>query len=789
MSLGRELREGSHRIEYPLANFFHTVSDLGRAETSQVASELGCSYPTAYKKLRALSELGIIQCSEDSNPLEWFLNVEHTSSEEPNLSRLTREKLAALILEAVDDAAQQLKASSSLVQDPPHEVRRWLDDRGMDASESSSEATSRAAVFDFYLKSTLHSLYVPEVEELEPLDVKGDHGQTFETARNLTGNEGFSPTPPGQLAGDLPEDAQKRILALRSALRAYDQPAIILSSVYECLFTQEARRELGQFATPNRISLLLAEWAVSEDSDTVLDPGVGAGMLSSAVIREKAEMRDSTPIQDINAIDIDGLSVSMAAVSLKSIDGAGSPELNIVDFLDLKAYEWTSGGRDQSDPVDAVVSNPPYSRSQLLTEDEKDAVNTQISREAGIDLHGKSPLYVYFLIHATQFVKPGGKLGFVIPSGFMQTDFGVGFKQYLKEEFQIEAVVNLDDQEGTFEGVKTTVSLLFLTKEAPEQNHDVTFINLPEWPDYESLSELLDEDFEDSDGPDGYRVDIAQRLLPPEEKWLHYFAPTDTEEITGVSEFSDIATIKRGIATGNNQIFCLTKDDIENHELPKKYLWPIIRTAKDIPGYEITAEDWFSWHSEGRDVWLLYCYDNDGEKVLDPEGVTAYLDYSHYKYDTDRKLLDQRNPWHCVDERKPAPILAKYMSRTGSQFIHNKAGVRTLNNMHNIVPDFKENEDQVKALLAYLNSNIVKQEISKVSRSYSGLEKIELGALKSSPVIDPRELATEAVQELATLFDELETAERGDEDISEPIGKIDEILMDILDISVKPSEE
>jgi len=101
----------------------------------------------------------------------------------------------------------------------------------------------------------------------------------------------------------------------------------------------------------------------------------------------------------------------MAAVSLKSIDGAGSPDLSIEDFLDLKAYEWTSEGRDQSDPVDAVVSNPPYSRSQLLTEDEKDAVNTQISREAGIELHGKSPLYVYFLIHATQFVKPGGKQG------------------------------------------------------------------------------------------------------------------------------------------------------------------------------------------------------------------------------------------------------------------------------------------------------------------------------------------------------------------------------------------
>jgi len=96
--------------------------------------------------------------------------------------------------------------------------------------------------------------------------------------------------------------------------------------------------------------------------------------------------------------------------------------------------------------------------------------------------------------------------------------------------------------------------------------------------------------------------------------------------------------------------------------------------------------------------------------------------------------------------------------------------------MHNIIPDFEESEEQVKALLAYLNSTIVKQEISKVSRSYSGLEKIELGALKSSPVIDPRELAADTVQELATLFDELETAERGDGDLSEPTGEIDEIL-------------
>jgi len=176
---------------------------------------------------------------------------------------------------------------------PPHSVRRWLDERGMDASESSSEVISRAAVFDFYLKSTLHSLYVPEVEELEPLDVEADHAREFETARDLTGNEGFSPTPPGQLAAELPEDAQRQILSLRSAVHGYDQPATVLSSVYECLFTQKARRELGQFATPIE-SAALSRVGRLEDSATVLDPGVGAGMLSSAVVREKAKRGDNT---------------------------------------------------------------------------------------------------------------------------------------------------------------------------------------------------------------------------------------------------------------------------------------------------------------------------------------------------------------------------------------------------------------------------------------------------------------------------------------------------------------
>ncbi|ELK55773.1 type i restriction-modification system methyltransferase subunit [Haloferax sp. BAB-2207] len=497
--------------------------------------------------------------------------------------------------------------------------------------------------------------------------------------------------------------------------------------VYECLFVQDARRDLGQFATPNYISEILAKWAIDDADDTVLDPGVGAGMLSSAAVMEKTQRGADKPLQDIRANDIDELAVSMAAVSLKLVDGPGSPVLERGNFLEFEAHDWTENGHVQTQPVDAVVANPPYSRSQAMDTAVKAQANRVVSGETGINFHGKSPLYVYFLAHAAQFVADGGRLAFIIPSGFMETEFGVPFKQYLLDRFRVEAIVQLDEDDNTFRGVRTTTSLLFLEYEQAPEDHETTFINLPSWPEVDSVNELLEIDFAEDSDEDRYRVDLLQSLLSPDDNWQHYFSPTETSEIDGLGNFTDIATIKRGIATGNNDIFCLNRDDLVDHDIPDRFLRPIIKSAQDIPGYEITREDWEGWRDQGKDVWLLYAYEDD-EKLTDQGPLKEFLSYAEETFDTDRVLFDRRNPWYCVDKRDPAPILAKYMSRTGSQFIYNDDDLLTLNNFHNIDPNFEDDEDRTKALLAYLNSNIVRKEISKVSRSYSGLEKIELGA-------------------------------------------------------------
>lgn len=784
MSLCRDLREDQPQLKFPLYEFLTAVAEAEPASTSEIESAVGSSYATAIKKLKELQVLGAVKSTRVGAAHQWRLDPSSLEKSGESGAVYDQETVACLLIETIDSIACDLSQYELLANEMPTRYQQWLAGRNMDDSHRAREVLSRACLFDFFLKSAIYALYEPEHKEMGALSVEADFAARFAEAERVTQNKGFELSVPGELIVELDQPEVRTVLALRGVLNSTSHPAETLSMVYERLFVQDARRDLGQFATPNYISEFLAKWAIDDADDTILDPGVGAGMLSSAAVMEKVHRGANKPLQDIRANDIDELGVSMAAVSLKLVDGPGSPVLKRGNFLEFDAHDWIENEDVQNQSVDAVVANPPYSRSQAMETAVKSQANRIVSDETGVNFHGKSPLYVYFLAHAAQFVADGGRLAFIIPSGFMETEFGVPFKQYLLDHFRIEAIVQLDEEDNTFRGVRTTTSLLFLEYEQPPKDHETTFINLPSWPKVDCFSELLEIDFSDESDEDRYRVDLLQRLLSPEDNWQHYFSSTETSEINGLGDFTDIATIKRGIATGNNDLFCLNRDDLADHDIPERFLQPIIKSAQDIPGYEITREDWKKWRDKGKDVWLLYAYEN-GEKLTDRGPLEEFLSYAAKTFDTERELFKRRNPWYCVDKREPAPILAKYMSRTGSQFIYNDNDLRTLNNFHNINPDFEDNEERVKALLAYLNSNIVRKEISKVSRSYSGLEKIELGALKSAPVIDPRELDPSDVERLADLFDALERAERTDGDVEAARTAIDDAVREILDLAVE----
>jgi hypothetical protein len=208
----------------------------------------------------------------------------------------------------------------------------------------------------------------------------------------------------------------------------------------------------------------------------------------------------------------------------------------------------------------------------------------------------------------------------------------------------------------------------------------------------------------------------------------------------------------------------------------------MLKTPRGLDKLNITTDDWEQWRANGDDVWLLYLYDEDGTiRQIDDIENQAVKDYLAYGMDngvTDGTLVSRRNPWYRVDKRNPPDILGKYMNRNGFQFYRNDANLLTTNNAHTIYLNGEiDNHDTLNALLAYLNSKFIHGMLSKRSRNYSGLQKLEISDLEDAPILDVSSIPHSLKMNLSRLFENLCEARRNPEaDDARILQKIDEAI-------------
>lgn len=704
------------------------------------------------------------------------------------------------VLNTAADAIYQ-RTCKDLNQDLQSRVDDWCELQGLDRLDTPLRVVARQAAFNILLKATLYEHY--QEREILP-KLNSDARIAFQNAQKPTSDPAFSEFVLDDIAWLVDEDELKELIESRHQLKASEQPAEEIGQLFELLVPQESRRKLGQFRTPPKIGDLMASWIIDTGAETVLDPGMGAGALSAASYREKQQKSNEAMLADIYGADLNELALVMGATSLTLLNNGGPHNLQIGDFLELTP-------EDVDGQVDAVISNPPYSRHHELDGEYKKQVNSQVEKELGCNVSALSPMYAYFYYHSVKFLRPGGRMSFITPSEFLETSYGESLKQYLVDEYNIKALVLFDrDESSKFDEAMTTSLVTFLEKPTEEKSGDelTRIIRVDGEPSEEKILDAIDGDVE-GQTEWGFINAVRQEDLDAEDKWTSLFDPLEIDT-SGLTELSELATVNRGIATGKNDYFCLTQNEVEEWNIDEKYLSKIIRNSRSVPGYDYTNEDWEQEREENREVWVLYhlkelnadqtrqampdevegnttltaCV-NENSGDSETSGVVNYLQHglsdsveAHSGY-----LTRNRNPWFIVDRRDPPPILVTYMSRGGSRFIRNETDARNLSNLHGIYFDVDVSENQQKALLAYLNSGFASEVVRRSGRTYSsGMDKIEPNEMESVPVLDPRDLSNEAVQELAALFDNLRKAARNDNDPEAVIEQIDRRLEDELQV-------
>lgn len=473
----------------------------------------------------------------------------------------------------------------------------------------------------------------------------------------------------------------------------------VVGSAYELLLTGAERRQAGQFQTPFWAADLMAAWLLSEPTRLLVDPGVGAGrLLFRAGIREDAPER-------MLGLDVDPVSCAMARMNLTLRGLEDRAELRQADFLLDELAE----------APDAVSCNPPYSRHHSIAAEAKAAIHEGFQRRLGVRFSRLAALHALFLVRAVEVAAPGARIAFITPGDWLDTNYGRAIKQWVLTQADVEALVLFREDALPFGGsVMSSAAITLLRKHDAEAAqpaaHKTRVVRLPHEPPpvADALAAVT--------GAPASTLAVEEIELAAASKWSR---PAGSKRIG--TPLAELARVRRGIATGNNDFFILSEAHRHEWGLPLEELRPCLTTPRLVGGLEVT-----DLAELGEDVprWVLACWRPEAEQEGSPLG--AYLRHGRELGVPDSYLASRRQPWHGLDRREPPAILWPYFNRTRVRFIRNRAEALPTNNWLGVEPHEDVDADRLWELL---NQPSTLKAFLAARRSYAGMTKLEPGEL------------------------------------------------------------
>ena len=393
------------------------------------------------------------------------------------------------------------------------------------------------------------------------------------------------------------------------------------------------RNRMGQFATPTALVVDILRYAKDEiglrDDIRFIDPAVGTGSFFSALLA-------NYPKTSIGA-----------AVGYEVDPHYGTPaaELWSKAGLDVRVEDFT---RARTPPDRAkfnlLICNPPYVRHHHIVTRDKKHLKARAFESSGIEIGGLAGLYCYFVGLGHAWMATGGLAGWLLPSEFMDVNYGFPLKRYLLDKVKLLHIHRFDPNEVQFDDALVSSAVVWFRNEAPPTDHAVRFTYGG------SLERPKLERF------------VPAETLRRDPKWTRYpmhavYAKPEALVL------GDLFVIKRGLATGDNKYFILSAEEIERRNLPLETFRPI------LPSPRYLSEDVVAGDAKGNPVvdhglFLLDCRLAEEQVESQYPALWRYLQSGKERGIADRYICRHRTPWYAQENRPPAPFVCTYLGRS-----------------------------------------------------------------------------------------------------------------------------
>ncbi len=417
------------------------------------------------------------------------------------------------------------------------------------------------------------------------------------------------------------------------------------------LDTGELRKARGAFFTPAALCAYVADWAVRGADDHVLEPSCGEAAFLLAAGARLRGLGAAAP--DLHGSELHAAS---AQAGLADLALAGySARIDVGDFL----------ARPAAPEYDAVIGNPPYVRYQEFAGASR-VLGQQAALRAGVPLTRLASSWAAFTVHAAQFLRPGGRLGLVLPAELLSVNYAGEVRSFLMRRFGRVRLVLFTER--VFPGVSAEVVLLLAEDEGPATHCELLQVR--------DVAELA------------AATGVESTWYPPASrgKWTAALLPTGARELyaglTAAPRFGtlhDWGETTLGAVTGNNRWFALNPERVGELGLADTDV-----VALSPPGSRhlrepaFTTAAWRALGDAGSRTWLFRpagtpsaaaaAYIAQGER----DGIPAA-----YK-------CRVRRPWWRVPLVPPADVLLTYMNADRPHLTGNRAGVHHLNSVHGV---------------------------------------------------------------------------------------------------------
>lgn len=480
--------------------------------------------------------------------------------------------------------------------------------------------------------------------------------------------------------------------------------------------SQAERNKLGQFATPTQLARDVLAYGLAllpkDEPVQFLDPAIGTGSFYSALMSTCR----GRPVALAQGYEIDPHYGKPALALWES----SQLQITLGDFT-----RQTSPSHD-SQRANLLICNPPYVRHHHLECAEKTRLQAAAHEASHVELSGLAGLYCYFMALSHSWMSQGGVAGWLIPSEFMDVNYGRALKAYLLREVTLLHIHRFDPNDVQFDDALVSSAVVWFKKAKPPEQHSVTF----------------------SYGGTMQKPAISKNVraldLERADKWTRFPRQNVEAEHYGY-RLGDLFAIKRGLATGGNSFFILDDERVRTLGLPVKFMLPILPSTRYIKTNEIDADEAGLPLLDKR-LFLLDCDRPEEEIKRDYPTLWSYLQTGLENVATGY-LCQSRRFWYAQERRPAAPIVCTYIGRSDHdgrpfRFLLNNSKATATNVYLMLYPQpllarlLRDKPEALRPLWQALNS-IGRETLLGNGRVYGGgMHKLEPKELANVPADD-----------------------------------------------------